>query len=350
MHEIWMQKTLDLAARGQYSAQPNPMVGCLIVKNNQIIGEGFHLKPGAPHAEIHALNLAGEHAVGADVYVNLEPCCHFGRTPPCVDALIKAQVKRVYIATLDPNPRVQGGGVQKLQAANIEVKVGVLQTQAQQLNRIFFHYINTQTPYVIGKWAMSLDGKLSVAEADNKTLSSPESLVDLHRLRQRSAAILIGAETARQDNPSLTVRFSEPAALIHHPQRIVLNTAADLPLHLKLFNGHLPGQTWLICAPEAAKSAMQKFPAHSTRVLPCTTCADKIDLPALLALLGQLEIASLLVEGGAQILKNFFIQNLVNEVTAYCTPWIISDLPHKIKLHTVSLANFGQDCKITGQI
>ncbi len=320
-----MQQALSLAQRGQFTALPNPMVGCILVKEGKIVGQGFHEKPGTAHAETHALREAGSNAKGASVYINLEPCCHFGRTPPCVDALIQAGIAEVFIAMEDPNPLIRGKSIEKLKACGIRVHLGLLNAEAQTLNRIFFHYITTQTPYVIGKWAMSLDGKMAVNPGDDPVLSSPESFKDLHELRQRTPGILIGSQTALHDNPSLTVRLGE----IHRqPQRIVLNTRADLPRTLALFDGTLPGKTWLICAEDTHPD----FPAETTEIIPCKTKNGKIDLPSLMQILAEREIAAILVEGGRTLLNTFFQENLVNEVITYITPWIIADLPHKLRV------------------
>ena len=180
MSPLLMQEALMLARRGRYTALPNPMVGCVIVKNDTIIGRGFHEKPGSAHAEILALAEAGSNAKDASVYVTLEPCCHFGRTPPCVDALISAGIKEVFVACLDPNPLVSGRGAQRLRDAGISVEIGLCGEAAFELNRMFFHYITHQTPYVVAKWAMSLDGKMAVNPGDDRQLSSENSLKDLH--------------------------------------------------------------------------------------------------------------------------------------------------------------------------
>lgn len=347
MHEAFMKEALDLAKQGAFSAHPNPMVGCVITRENQIIGRGFHEKPGTPHAEVHALKEAGDAAKGSTVYVTLEPCCHFGRTPPCVDALIAAQVKEVFISTLDPNPLVAGKGLEKLKAHGIKVHVGLLEVEAKTLNRIFFHYITTKTPYIIGKWAMSLDGEMAVNQGDNPKLSSSESSLDLHYLRHEIPGILIGAQTALKDNPSLTVRIPN-AETIRHPQRIVLNTKADLPNTLKLFDGSLPGKTWLVCDEAFATIAQERFDQSFVETLPCKVTDGQIDLVALLKILGAKELAGILVEGGKTILNAFFKQNLINEIITYITPWVIADNPCKIRVQSLQYQNLGGDVKISG--
>ena len=338
MRETFMREALSLAERGTYTCHPNPMVGCVIVKDGQIIGRGYHEKPGTPHAEIHALREAGENAKGATVYVTLEPCSHFGRTPPCVEALIAAGVKEVFAACRDPNPLVAGQGLAQLQEHGIQVHLGLLEAEAQALNRIFFHYISHKTPYIIAKWAMSLDGKMAVNKGDDRQLSNEKSMRDLHVLRRRIPGILIGSATALADNPSLTVRLVE--SIVKHPQRIVLNTKGDLPASLKLFDGSLPGKTWLVCAEDANPN----FPAATTEIIRCKTVEGKIDLSNLMQILGQCEVAAILVEGGARVLADFFKYNLVNEVVTYITPWIIGNLEHK--LHVKGL----EDVKLVGRI
>ncbi len=337
MHNLFMQEALQLAERGRYSALPNPMVGCVVVKDGQIVGRGFHEKSGKPHAEIHALREAGDQAKDATLYVTLEPCNHFGRTPPCTDAIIKAGITKVFVACLDPNPLVAGQGIQKLKAHGITVHIGILEQAAKALNQIFFHYITTKTPYIIAKWAMSLDGKIAVNPGDNRQLSNEHSMHDLHELRHRTPGILIGAATALADNPSLTVRFGD---VKRQPQRIVLNSKGDLPNTLKLFDGSLPGKTWLICAEEM----IANYPQATTEIIHCKTKNGHIDLLSLLKILGERELAAVLVEGGKQVLDSFFEENLVNEVVTYVTPWIIGNFPHKIRVSEL------EDIKLRGII
>jgi diaminohydroxyphosphoribosylaminopyrimidine deaminase/5-amino-6-(5-phosphoribosylamino)uracil reductase len=340
----YMRLCLELAYQGRYLSLPNPMVGCVIVKDNMIVGQGFHECSGEPHAEIHALTAAGTQAHGASLYTNLEPCCHHGRTPPCVDAIIKAGIKKVIIAIEDPNPLVSGQGIATLQAANIEVTLGILAEEALHLNRAFFHFITTRKPYVIAKWAMSLDGQIATPDTNERQLSNSLSQQDAHELRQTSQAILIGSHTARLDNPSLTVRYIAPIA--RQPQRIVLNTQADLDATLKLFNGALPDKTWLVCAEEFFKSAQKKFSTTTTEIIPLPLHNNKIDLIALLNLLGQREIISLLVEGGRATLQEFFSLKVVQEITCYLTPWFIGNLPQKISLKPLNSKTLGTDIKI----
>ena len=339
-----MQKALEIAALGRYSTHPNPMVGCILVKDNHIIGQGYHQKRGEPHAEIHALKDAGTLAKGASMYVTLEPCCHTGLTPPCTDALIAAGIKEVFIATPDPNPLVQGKGTDALRAAGIAVHLGLCEEEARYLNRAFFHYITHKTPYLIGKWAVSLDGQMSVHPHDERSLSCHESLMDLHDLRHQTPGILIGARTAAIDNPSLTVRHY--GQNVRHPQRIVLNSKGDLSPNLKLFNGSLPNQTWLFCSEATYAQACKRFPADSTLVFACPTHHQHLDLHKVLHILGQKELSSILVEGGKTLLHGFFQHELIQEVVTYHTPWIIAGLEHKQALTHLSCLSLGQDYKM----
>lgn len=343
----YMKQCLVLAAKGKCSTFPNPMVGSLVVKDNAIVGEGFHLRAGEAHAEIHALNAAGERARGATLYVSLEPCCHQGRTPPCVDAIIKSGIKKVVIAMQDPNPKVSGQGMQKLRAAGIEVVCGVLEQEAQELNRAFVHYITTKRPFVVAKWAMSLDGLMQTQNPHERQLTDGLSQSDLHETRQLLQGILIGSETARMDNPSLTVRFAQE--IQRQPQRIVLNSSADLDPQLKLFNGELPGKTWLVCTDQYFEKACARFDAQFVEVIAVAANAfGKVDIMALLNLLGERELMSVLVEGGRKVLNEFFKLSCVNEIECYLAPYWVGDLPHKLKLNLTEVQTLGDDRKIKG--
>jgi diaminohydroxyphosphoribosylaminopyrimidine deaminase/5-amino-6-(5-phosphoribosylamino)uracil reductase len=231
-HAKYMSLALRLAKKGRFSVSPNPMVGCVIVKNNQIIGKGFHQCAGGPHAEISALQQAGKEAKDASVYVTLEPCCHYGRTPPCANALIEAGVSNVYISCLDPNPLVRGKGIQQLQSDGISVNIGLFEKESITLNEIFFHYITHRRPFVIAKWAMSLDGKTTTHALDDKQISGESSKKITHKIRQHVDAILVGANTVLVDNPQLTVRNNTS---IKQPIRIILAGKKYFPNTLNIF-------------------------------------------------------------------------------------------------------------------
>lgn len=342
IHIEYMQRALQLAERGRCTVSPNPLVGCVLVKNNHIIASGWHQKAGEPHAEIIALDQIGDDAKGATAYITLEPCCHTGRTPPCVDALIKAGVQMVYVACLDLNPLVHGEGIARLQAAGIETHVGLCEQEALQQNRIFFHYISKKTPFVIAKWAMSLDGKTTVTPGDHPRLSSDASLQEAHALRQTVDAVLIGAKTALLDNPLLTVRYQ--TTIYKQPIRIVLMGQEPLPEHLHLFDADLPGETWMII-PETIdltwRAARMK---KNVQMMPCKTGPDgRIHLPTLMHLLGEKNITSLLIEGGMTVQNAFFAHDLVHETHVFLTPFLINTLPTKQALTVTEMQRLGPD-------
>lgn len=330
-HTMYMQMALQLAARGRFNASPNPMVGCLIVKNDQIVGQGYHQLAGEAHAEIHALRQAGEKASAATVYLTLEPCCHQGKTPPCTTALIAAGVKKVYVATPDRNPLVANKGIKALQTAGVEVEVGLLNTEATQLNEIFFHYMTHQRPFVIAKWAMSLDGKTCVHPHDSRDISSPATQQASHAIRQQVDAILVGAKTVICDNPRLTTRFQHPDIIRpKHPIRIILSTHGKLPSHLQIFEETMPAKT-IIATTTDMDASLEQLAQHKSveiLVLPKNE-RGWVDLPSLLKILGQRGITSLLVEGGMTVHESFFAANLVNKIHVYIAPVIIGNLEKK---------------------
>ena len=315
----YIQQTLALAEQTLRSPSPNPYVACLIVREGKIVGTGIHQGAGSAHAEVLALQQAGSLAEGADVYVNLEPCCHFGRTPPCVNALITAKVKRVFCAMVDPNPLVAGKGVQALRAAGIEVHVGFAETQARWLNRFFIHYIQQHTPYVIAKWAMSLDGQMQTHAEDDRIITNVESHRHAHHTRKEVDAIMIGVNTALADNPALTVRYADNPTN-YQPLRIILDSTGRLPVTTP------PSKTLIVTTEGAAANWIKSMQAeHEIWVM----TGVSIMLPEVLAKLGQRHVASLLVEGGRTLLTAFITQGLVQETHTYLGANLIAGLTHK---------------------
>ncbi len=295
IEQYYMQQALTIAKRGKYSVSPNPMVGCLIVKNGKIIGEGYHQRAGEAHAEIHALEQAGKLSKGATAYITLEPCCHTGRTPPCTEALIKAGISKVVVATLDPNPKVAGNGVQKLKDANIDVKVGILENKAQELNKIFFHYQKTNKPFVFAKWAMSLDGEIAVNGDDSSKLTSTAANKNTHQLRNICDGILIGKNTLTIDNPRLDSRIKSLEAL--NPIRFVLFNHIDIVDETWKILDQKVAKTIFVCTniSEVAKETLTK---HEIEYWLLPTSKDHICLHSLLNAMGNAGITSLFVEGG----------------------------------------------------
>lgn len=343
----YMTLALELAQHGRFTVSPNPMVGCVIVKDNLIVGQGYHKRAGEPHAEIYALQEAGVKAEGATVYVTLEPCCHYNRTPPCTNALIQADIKKVYVACLDPNPLVAGKGVDALKAAGIDVEIGLKSEEAKQLNEIFFHYIRHKQPFVISKWAMSLDGKTITHPDDTRDISCEKSRIHSHTLRQQVDAILIGAKTAIHDDPLLTVRYSSDVNS-KQPIRIILTNQSKLPHHLKLFDPKSPVKTIIVITDPMNKKWYEPILSENIEIMTLPKNIDgEMNLSELLNVLGKKEITSLLIEGGMTVHENFFKQNLVNKIHVYLAPLIIGKSDNKKYLSSVNFTSIERDIYFT---
>lgn len=338
----YMQLALKLAKRA--SPNPNPKVGCIIVNHGEIVGRGFHRQAGGPHAEVLALQQAKQSAQGATAFVTLEPCCHIGKTPACTKALIEAGIKTVVVACEDPNPLVSGKGIAELKAHGVNVEVGLCAQQALAINKVFFHFITHKKPFVTAKWAMSLDGKTRTAVNDSKDISCSESRKHAHRFRAQVDAILIGANTAREDNPLLTVRHTNKKHKCIQPLRIVLTRDGDLPPALQLFHTTMVAKTLIVTCKQlpATKNQWLSQQGVDVLVLPATD-RNEIDLPALMVELAQRGISHLLVEGGMQVLQQFFAENLVNEVQVYLAPTIIADLKQKQPINTMKMQRISRD-------
>ena len=303
----YMQRALELAQKGKTS--PNPMVGCVIVKDGNIIGEGFHQKAGTDHAEVIALKNCTEDPRGATMYVTLEPCHHTGKTPPCVDAVLNAGITRVVIASIDPNPKTNGKSVKKLQEHGVEVVTNVLDAESQELNKTFFKYITTQKPFVYLKAAITLDGKIATKTFDSKWISSDESRQRVHELRRDVDAVLVGKNTVLQDNPRLNARLDE----VTFPTRIIVDADDDLPEHLNVFTQQ--GKTYVLTAVESKKEGR----------IQCAHNDGKINFHDALKKLGALGIQSLLVEGGGNVFGQCINEKLVDEFVFFVAPTVIGD-------------------------
>lgn len=308
-----MARALRLAARGLYTAHPNPRVGCVIVHDNEVVGEGYHARTGGPHAEAAALEAAGAAARGATVYVTLEPCCHHGRTPPCTDTLIRAGVGAVVTGAGDPNPTVDGSGAERLQAAGIEVKTGVLQAECEALNAGFNSRMQRQRPLVRVKQALSLDGRTALANGASEWISGDASRADVQRWRARSSAILTGIGTVLADDPSLNVR--DDALGVHtQPERIIVDSEIRTPPDARLLG--LPGQTRIFTAGDDPQRAGPLRDAGAiVETLPGT--GGRVDLQALMRRLAELEINELLVEAGPALNGALLQEDLVDELLIY---------------------------------
>ena len=311
-----MQLALQLAERGKYSVSPNPMVGAVILRNNRLIGYGYHLYRGDAHAESKAIDMAGINAEGATLYLNLEPCCHHGLTPPCVDKIIAAKIAEVHLSLIDPNPLVQGKSISKLEQAGIKVVIGNLKTEAEQLNKSFFHYMHNKLPFVIAKWAMTMDGRMGT-KIDSKWITGEKSREHVHYLRNSVDAILIGSTTAIKDNPSLNVRVSD-VVMLRQPLKFILGKNLDsLPLDSNLFTIN-PEKTYLVNSDYFSPDKAAILKKMGIKFLKVKNQTDgSIDLKDLLQQMASLSVTSLLVEGGGYTLAKFLQANLINQFYCY---------------------------------
>ncbi|HEX2032910.1 MAG TPA: bifunctional diaminohydroxyphosphoribosylaminopyrimidine deaminase/5-amino-6-(5-phosphoribosylamino)uracil reductase RibD [Chloroflexota bacterium] len=318
-----MARALELARSVKGRTSPNPAVGAVLVRQGTVVGEGATQPYGRPHAEPMALRAAGERARGATMYVSLEPCVHFGRTPPCTAAIIAAGVAEVHLATLDPNPLVAGRGRAQLEAAGIRTHLGDGQEAARALNEDFAHWITTGRPHVAAKFAISLDGRIATAGGDSRWITGPEARQEVHRLRDVVDAILVGVNTVLADDPQLTTRLEPAQRPPRHPWRVVLDSTGRTPLSARLLAPDLPGRTTIFTtdrAPAERRAALERAGAEV-----CVVPAEggRVALHPVLEDVGRRKVTSLLVEGGSAVLGAFFDAGLVDRVLAFVAPLII---------------------------
>jgi diaminohydroxyphosphoribosylaminopyrimidine deaminase / 5-amino-6-(5-phosphoribosylamino)uracil reductase len=323
----FMDLALDLARRAQGRTSPNPAVGCVVEREGTVVGEGYTQPPGDDHAEIVAIRQSGERARDATMYVTLEPCCHHGRTPPCTDTIISAGIRRVVVACLDNDLRVDGKGVAALRSAGIDVEIGDGRDQARQINRGFLKFNLRGLPMVTAKWAMSLDGKIATATGASKWITSEPARAYAHELRDTHDAVLIGALTALRDDPSLTVRSAPPNGRPRRresPLRVVLDSAGRLPLSLRLFSDDQVHRTWVATTSSMSTARQVALEQTGVRVEQVAARTDgRIDVEALLRRLAASGVRRVLVEGGGQTLGSFFDAGLVDEVAVFVAPMIL---------------------------
>ena len=321
-HSAFMQRALDLARQAKGRTSPNPLVGAVIVKNEKVIGEGYHQKAGTPHAEVHALNAAGEAAKGATLYTNLEPCCHWGRTPPCTEALIRAGIVQVYVAEVDPNPSVAGKGVQRLQNAGINVHVGVCRQEASDLNEVHRKYIQTGKPFVILKTAVSLDGKIATASGESQWITSEGSRQRGHEVRDAIDAILVGRGTIARDNPSLTTRLQNREG--QDAIRIVLDSHGRTRADARIFNPDSEAGVIVAVTPEAPAENIDALKKAGAEVIIVPVAhGNQVCFERLMAILGKREITSVLIEGGSEINASALAAGIVDKVMCFIAPKLI---------------------------
>jgi len=313
---FFMQKAFKLAKKGMGTTSPNPIVGSIVVKNGEIIGEGFHRKVGESHAEIIALESAGERAKEAELYVTLETCSHYGKTPPCVEAVIKAGVKRAVIAIQDPNPLVAGQGIKRLKEAGIDVTVGIMKEEAMKLNEVFIKYITTKRPFVIGKIAQSIDGKVALSTGESKWITSEPARIKVHELRSWYDAVMVGIGTVLADDPLLTCRLPGKRKT---QTRIIIDSTAKIPLDARILKCS-EGRIILATTDMADKKKIKALRSKGLDVIETNAKDGKVNLIQLFDILGNMEITSVLVEGGPCLLTSLIKESLIDKLIIFLAP------------------------------
>ena len=367
--EYYMRRALELARQGEGRTNPNPMVGCVVVKDGRVISEGYHEKYGEYHAERNAFLRCGEDPAGADLYVTLEPCCHYGKTPPCTEIIIEKNISRVFIGNVDPNPKVAGGGVKILCEHGVEVETGILEEECRKLNEVFFHYISTGRPFAAAKYAMSADGKIACASGDSKWITGEAARKQVHMLRKRYSGILAGIGTVLADDPMLNCREEEGV----DPVRIICDAHLRIAMESQIVRtaDRIPT---IVCTVEETlgtdegRAKADRLAAVGVTILHTPGFADgnsnyaKVDLKNLMQQLGERKIDSVLIEGGSRINADAFASGIVDKVYAYVGGVIIggADAPtpvggrgaetmkDAVKLRNMEVRTAGEDFCITG--
>lgn len=358
-HLYFMNLALRLAVKARGRTSPNPMVGALVVKNGKIIGKGHHEKAGLPHAEIIALDEAGKAAKGAILYVTLEPCSHFGRTPPCVDRIIKSGIKEVVAGMLDPNPLNNGKGINMLKQRKIKVRVGFLEERLKKLNEPFIKYITKRMPFVTVKVGQSLDGKVATYRGDSKWITSDRSRAYAHRIRRNFDAVMVGVNTVLRDNPRLDAWFSDK-----QPVKIIIDSRLSTPKEANIFSKN--NRVIIVTLPMAAgqETENKKILSERAQILEVKDKAGQINLRDMMKRLAQLEITNILVEGGGTLIGSLFDDGLVDKILFFISPKIIggkdavssvmgkgiSRIDKAVKLKDVKIRHFGEDFLIEGHV
>ena len=358
----YMNQALALAEKGLGWTSPNPMVGAVLVKDGRVVGRGYHQRAGGPHAEVNAIDHAGARARGTTLYVTLEPCNHVGRTPPCTHKILDAGIRRVVVAMADPNPGVRGGGNRYLQDNGIEVTTGICEKEARTLNEAFIAWVTTGRPFVVVKCAATLDGRIATRTGDSRWVTGPASRQFVHRLRHAVDGIMVGVETVKKDNPSLTTRLKEAGG--SDPTRIILDTHLSIPLTSKLLHQTSPAPTWVVCGTNAAADRQAALAATGARVVTAPLKAGRIDLSALMQQLGEMGITSLLIEGGGMVIGSAFAADIVNKICFFYAPKILGGddgipicrgagqerMHQSMAVHDLSVLRFDTDVMLQGYL
>jgi diaminohydroxyphosphoribosylaminopyrimidine deaminase/5-amino-6-(5-phosphoribosylamino)uracil reductase len=337
----WMNLALKLAQKGRGWASPNPMVGACLVNGKRLIASGFHARFGGPHAEAEVIRKVGRKAQGATLYVTLEPCSTYGKTPPCTDAILSAGIKRVVVAAIDLNPKHHGRGIKILKKRGVSVTAGVLERKAREQNRAFFKWIQKKIPYVILKMAQSLDGKIASRTGKSRWISGPKARAWVHGLRASVDAVLIGKNTAILDDPRLTVRNGK---LRREPWRVVLDPKGEIPRNARLFRAN--GPVILACSRVSFKAVLRKFNHRPVTILPLNGKKGKLDLGELLKSLGSLGITSLLVEGGGETAWSFLNARLVDKIAWVIAPKLVGGKDSKTSVEGLGVDSLNEAPRI----
>lgn len=355
----WMRVALELAKAALGQTSPNPAVGAVVVRDGEVVGLGTHLRAGEPHAEVHALRMAGEKARGAVLYVTLEPCSHYGKTPPCTEQIIAAGIRKVVIACTDPNPRVQGTGIARLKQAGLEVVTGVCEAETRHLNRYFFKWVATGRPFVTVKTAATLDGKLAAYTGDSRWVTGEEARRQVHRLRRQHDAVMVGIHTVLHDDPQLTVRWDEGKS--RPPLRVVLDSRLRLPLEARLVQDR-EAPTIVYTTAQAPPAKQEALRRCGVEVVVVPVHEGHVDGAAVLDDLGRRGVTAVLVEGGGTLNFSLLARQLVDEVVMFIAPKLIGGagaptpfdgtgfprMGDAIPLAHVQVEQVGEDLCITG--
>ncbi len=358
----YMQRAFELAKKGIGRVNPNPLVGAVIVRDNKIIGEGYHEFFGGPHAEVNAFRSATESVEGATMYVTLEPCSHYGKTPPCAEAIAKNKIAKVVIGMLDPNPLVAGKGVKLLEDNGIEVEYGYLCEELNQLNRVFLKFIQNKIPYVVMKTAMTLDGKIASETGDSRWVSNEKSRARVHQLRNELAGIMIGVDTVIADDPMLTTRLGKGEG--RNPVRIVVDSSARIPLESKILNTGVQAKTIVAVTDKVDSVKIAQIEDLGNSVIIAKSRNGRVDLADLMVKLGSEGIDGILLEGGATLNFSALEAGIVDEVMSFIAPKIIGGANSKspvggegikfmkdaIELENIIIGQLGNDLMLTGKI
>ncbi|ABR47235.1 riboflavin biosynthesis protein RibD [Alkaliphilus metalliredigens QYMF] len=362
MHNQYMRKAIELAKKGTGHTNPNPLVGAVIVKNNKVIGEGYHHYYGGPHAEVDAFNNATEDVKGATMYVTLEPCSHYGKTPPCAKAIVEKGIAQVVIAMRDPNPLVAGNGIGILRESGIEVISEVLESEAKNLNEIFVKYITTEMPFCILKTAMTLDGKIATATGDSKWITNEESRQYVHEIRHQVSSIMVGIGTVLVDDPQLTTRLHNQEG--SDPIRVIVDTEAKTPLWAQVLQLSSKVRTIIATTEKADPNKIKALEEKGAEVIIIPLKNNQVDLKCLIQQLGAKGIDSVLIEGGATLNDSALQEGIVDKVVSFIAPKIVGGAKAKtpvggdgikymkdaIQLTDIQVRKFGQDIMIEGYL